>query len=98
MKFRSNTSKVKLKHGLIPGLRKLLESLESWDEISGIIPGVIRPTRGPGSVVALHVQYETQAGLKVLAKTGTAVQEVFFITSQPARLSERLQSLQASQG
>jgi hypothetical protein len=90
MKYRP--TKIKLKHGLISGLRRHLESIEDWPEITAINPGVIRPTKGSGGL-KLTVQYETKAGLKVLAKSGAAVQEVFFVTSNPQRLAQRIKEL-----
>lgn len=90
MKYRP--SKIKLKHALISGLRKHLESIEDWPEIIAINPGTIRPTKGSGGL-KLTVQFETQAGLKTLAKSGASVQEVFFVSPDPKRLAERIRAL-----
>ena len=77
---------------MIPGLKAALTQLSGWDEVRSIIPGVIRPSKGPGQSVSLKVQYPTATGLKLLAKIGTAVQEVFVVTDQPDIVKERIES------
>jgi len=76
---------------MIKGLKELLQSIETWEEISGIIPGRISPSK----VSALHltIQYETSSGIKCLAK-GDGVQEVFFVSSDPKSLLFKLQELE----
>ena len=54
-----------------------------WEEIHSIIPGRIRPTKGSKQQIRLEIKYFTGTGLKAFAKTGTAVQEVFFVTANP---------------
>lgn len=88
MKFRG-TSKIKTEHSMIKGLLKLLESIEDWEEIQGIIPGLIKPSKS--STIELTIQYITPAGLKCLAKCDGAVQEVFFVSSEPEKLKTKLQ-------
>ena len=90
MKHRAGSSKIKYQHDMIKGLRKLLEQIEPWGEIKSIIPGEIRPTK---SVIQLKldVQYDTPSGVKCLARSGSAVQEVFIITSQPEQFKQLLE-------
>lgn len=90
MKYRAKSTSVKCQHGMIAGLRAALTELSGWEEVRSIIPGVIRPSKGPGQTVLLKVQYPTATGLKLLAKTGTAVQEVFVVTDQPVVVQERI--------
>ena len=90
MRLRQGSSKIKYQHGMIAGLRELLESIEDWDEFRTAVPGVIRPTKGAGPAV-LRVQYATSSGLKCLAKSGAAVQEVFFVTDVPDALKARIE-------
>jgi hypothetical protein len=92
MKHRGKNSKLKYEHALIEGLRPLLESIASWEEVHSIIPGRIRPTKGSKQRIRLEIKYSTGTGLKALAKTGTAVQEVFFVTASPHAVRERLLS------
>jgi hypothetical protein len=79
---------------MIKGLRPLLEKIEEWDEIASIIPARIKPTKAVQPGVRLTVQAQTPAGLKCLARSGTAVQEVFFVTHVPDALRTKIASLQ----
>ena len=71
---------------------KDLEAIESWSEIQTIVPGEIKPCRGSGSGLRLNVKYKTAAGLKVLAKNNSSVQEVFFASNSPDALVSKLQA------
>lgn len=75
-KFRTN--KVKHEHSIIPGLRPLLDRMAACPAIQAIIPGPIGPNHAPHPL-ALTIQYETDTGLKLLARGGAAVQEVFLV-------------------
>ena len=90
MRNRGKSSKLKYEHALIRGLRPLLESIAPWEEVHSIIPGRIRPTKGSRRQIRLEIKYSTVTGLKALAKTGTAVQEVFFVTANPEAVRKRL--------
>ena len=89
MKFRGS-SKIKTEHSMIKGLLKLLESIEHWDEIQGIIPGLIKPSKS-SSDIEMTIQYVTPSGLKCLAKCDGAVQEVFFVSNDPDTLKKKLE-------
>jgi hypothetical protein len=89
MKHRGS-SKLKKEHAMIEGLRPVLERLEPLEEIHSIIPGRIKPAKGAKQQLKLEVKYSTATGLKVLAKTGVAVQEVFFVTNKPEALRKHL--------
>ena len=91
MKFRKS-GKIKKQHGMIKGLRRFLEKIEHWDEIQGIIPGRIEVAKQSGKV-QLRVSYHTTSGLKAIARGNSSVQEVFFISSKPTDLSNRLSKL-----
>ncbi len=93
MKYRKGNSKIKYEHGMIDGLQDLLERIEPWEEIVSVIPGEIKPAKGSGSGLRLEVKYPTSSGIKVLAKSTTAVQEVFFVTRHPEELKAKLRSL-----
>ena len=79
MKHRGS-SKVKYQHRIILGLRTVLETIALRKEITTIIPGVIKP-RKASSALTISVQYDTPTGLKCIAKSGSAVQELFIVTS-----------------
>lgn len=88
-KYRTN--KVKHEHKIIPGIRALLERMADCPAIQAIIPGVISPNR---SLRGLEItcQYPTDSGLRLLAKSRGAVQEVFVVTDRPATVQEWLTS------
>jgi hypothetical protein len=86
------SSKIKYEHGMIDGLKKFLEKIESWEEIQSIIPAVINNTKGGVSFV-FRVRYVTEKGLKCFAQSGHSIQEVFIVSSKPKELQERIKSL-----
>lgn len=86
------SGKIKLEHHLIPGLRKLLERVEDWEEIISIVPGEIRRRSSFGKLT-LAVQYTTSSGIKCLAKSGGQLQEVYFVTHDPIELERKLKAL-----
>lgn len=90
MKYRAKSTGIKCQHGMIKGLREALVELNTWPEVRSIIPGEIRPSKGAGSALVLKVQYPTATGLKLLAKTGSAVQEVFVVATDVALVQERI--------
>lgn len=75
---------------MIKGLLSLLQAIEDWEEIQGIIPGRISPSKN--AELQLTVQYQMVNGVKCLAK-GEGVQEVFIISNEPLLLIERLKSI-----
>lgn len=95
MRYRGS-SKIKTRHGLIPGLLKFLKKIEDWEEITAINPGVITQRRSSGRFV-LRVQYCTESGVKCIARSGNAVQEVFFVSSGAEALEGKLIRLLNSQ-
>jgi len=98
MKHRGKSAKLKYEHAFIEGLRPLLESIAPWEDIHSIIPGRIKPTKGPRRPIKLETKYSTGTGPKTLAKTGAAVQEVFFVTPNPQALGERLLATATASG
>ncbi|MBI4120360.1 MAG: hypothetical protein HY454_02740 [Parcubacteria group bacterium] len=92
MKHRGS-SKIKYEHHMIQGLRQLLEQIEPWDEIKSIIPGEIKPAKSH-KPLSLGVKYNTPTGIKCLARSGSAVQEVFIVTSNPKAFKQHLENFQ----
>lgn len=80
-KFRTN--KVKHEHSIIHGLRPVLDRMAACPAIQAIIPGPIDPNNSPRPLT-LTVQYDTETGLKLLARSGSAVQEVFLVAPNRA--------------
>ena len=87
MKHRKN--KIKRQHGIIKGLRRYLEDYVSYlDSVDGIIPGEIRVGKTRGENLVVRYKYSTVSGAKLLARSGTSVQEVFVVTSDPEELKK----------
>ena len=87
MKHRKN--KIKHQHGIIKGLKKFLEhNVSSLDSVEGIIPGRIKVGKTPGENLIVSYQYSTISGAKLIARSGTSVQEVFVITNDADKLKE----------
>ena len=87
MKYRKN--KIKRQHSIIKGLKKFLEhNVSSLDSVEGIIPGRIKVGKTPGENLIVSYQYSTISGAKLIARSGTSVQEVFVITNDPNKLNK----------
>lgn len=83
------SSKIKRQHTIIDGLEELLETIESWEEIQSIVPGRINSIRSR-QALTLTIQYNTPSGVKCIAKSGSATQEVFVATPKPEEFRKRL--------
>ena len=61
--------------------------------MTGIIPGEIKVGRSTGENLAVNYRYSTRSGAKLIARSGTSVQEVFVITKNPDGLRELIELL-----
>ncbi len=78
---------------MIKGLEKFLESeISPFEFIKSVTPGEIRVARASGEVLAVRFQYATETGAKLIARSGTSVQEVFVVTSEPEKLRRAVES------
>jgi hypothetical protein len=94
MKHRKN--KIKRQHSIIKGLRRFLEDrLSTQDFVESIIPGEIKVARKTGENLEVRYRYSTVSGAKLIARSGTSVQEVFVVTSDPEKLKEIIDSARA---
>ncbi len=94
MKHRKN--KIKRQHGIIKGLKRFLEDrLSTQDFVESIIPGEIKVARKTGENLEVRYRYSTVSGAKLIARSGTSVQEVFVVTSDPDKLKEIIDSARA---
>jgi len=74
-KYRAG--KIKREHSIIEGVWPLLERMAECEQITSIIPGPISPLHSRG--LELTFQRFTETGLRLLAKNGSAVQEVYAV-------------------
>jgi hypothetical protein len=79
-KFRHH--KVKREHAVLPAIEAGLTLLAGCEFVNAVIPGPIRRKRG--GTTGWSVQYETTTGVKLLARSPSAVQEVFVVSADPA--------------
>jgi hypothetical protein len=77
-KYRAG--KIKREHTVIEGVWPLLEAIAELDRAISVIPGPISPLKGRG--LSLTFQRFTETGLRLLAKNGSAVQEVWVVAPQ----------------
>ncbi len=91
MKHRKN--KIKRQHGMIKGLHRYLDDhIAPLDYVEGVIPGEIKVAKSPGETLSVRYKYSTVSGAKLIARSGTSVQEVFVITSDPDKLQALIES------
>ncbi len=85
-------SKIKYEHKMIQGLRQALEEIEDWPEIQSIIPAEIKPVKHAHTLKVV-AKNDTSSGIKCIAYSGCAVQEVFVVSGERdalrAKLAER---------
>ncbi len=78
---------------MIKGLKEFLErEIASLDFVSGIIPGEIKVGKATGEKLNIRFKYNTRSGAKLIATSGSSVQEIFVITDSPEKLKEILEN------
>jgi len=79
---------------MIKGLKDFLEEkISSLDFVEGIIPGEIKVGSATGENLVVKYKYSTMSGAKLIARSGSSIQEVFVITRFPDRLREVIENL-----
>jgi hypothetical protein len=72
---------------MIKGLREFLEeNISTLDFVDGIIPGEIKVGSATGENLIVKYKYSTVSGAKLIAKSGSSIQEVFVVTRFPEKL------------
>ncbi|NIT13766.1 MAG: metal-binding protein [Candidatus Dadabacteria bacterium] len=95
MKHRK--SKIKRQHSLIKGLQEFLEKyISNLEYVTGVIPGEIKVSKATGENLTVKYKYETVSGAKLIAKSGTSIQEVFVITKEPEKIEKFFSELNPS--
>lgn len=77
-KYRAG--KIKREHTVIEQLWPVLEHIAATDLVSSIIPGPISRLRSKGFEITF--QRFTDTGLRLLAKNGSAIQEVYVVAPE----------------
>lgn len=81
LKYRAG--KIKKEHSVIERLWPALEEMAACELIVSIIPSVITPLNSHGFEITF--QRFTETGLRLLAKNGSALQEVYVVTEADQR-------------
>ena len=83
-----------MRHGRIEGLDALLDIMETWEEVHGILPGEIHSigTGGRGQGMMIRVQREEEGKLKCVAIRTGRRQELVLITPSPSLVAQKIRS------
>lgn len=87
--MRHRDGKLKIMHSIIGNFSKTLRSVAALESVDSILTGTISPSKSYRE--GLTFQYFTDNGLKLLAKTTTAVQEIFVVTREPELVLDELE-------
>ncbi|MEI7603507.1 MAG: DUF2103 domain-containing protein [bacterium] len=91
MHYRRNN--VKREHSTIKGIIPILEKIAELDYVKSIVPGRIKPISGSYPKCVLEYKTKTDTGIKCLAKSERATQEVFIVTSNTEELIKFIMNL-----
>ena len=86
--LRRRDGKLKVLHTIIGDFGKVLRNIAELEEVDAILTGTISPSKSYKET--LTFQYFTDNGLKLLAKTTTAIQEIFIVTASPELLLDEM--------
>lgn len=89
-KHRHRAHKVKTMHSIIGDYDKVLEDIGRIPAVRSVITGVISPNKSDREEMTF--QYFTDSGLKLLAKTTEAVQEIFLVSEDKQQVLEELRA------
>jgi hypothetical protein len=90
---RNRKDNIKIEHHLIDNLWRVLQEISALDYVKSIVPGRIKPISGNYTKTRIEFKQKTGSGIKCLAKSGRATQEVFIVTSDEERLLKFLETL-----
>ena len=84
---------LKIEHGILPGLKEVLLELSTLESVHAIVPGRIYATRGRrGGALRVRVSAPTATGVKLIARCGSSIQEVFVVCDDPNAVRSALGS------
>ncbi len=85
---------LKIEHGILPGLKEVLLELSALEGVISIVPGRIYATRArPGGGLRVRVSAPTPTGVKLIARRGSSVQEVFVVCERQELVEQALERL-----
>ncbi|MBV8085633.1 MAG: hypothetical protein JO247_12550 [Chloroflexi bacterium] len=93
MKLNADSAKASGKpHAVVAGVEVALREISGWTGVESVVAGRISKVKHRYPALSVTVQTSTVSGIKCLARTGQAVQELFIVTSSPAAIGERLKA------
>lgn len=75
---RHRNSKIKIEHTILPGIFDLLLKIVEKPYVKSIIPGRIKKAK-VSSPPTIDITVRTENGVKMIARSGKAVQEIFVV-------------------
>ena len=97
MTMRHRKLKIKRQHGMIKGLEKFLkENISTLEFVDGILPGEIKVGNATGEKLIVKYKYSTISGAKLIAKSGSSIQEIFVVTRFPDKLRDVVRDLEVA--
>ena len=84
--MRNRRNNVKREHAVITGIVLILEKITKLDYVKSIVPGRIKPISGNYPKPVNEYKIITKSGIKCLAKSERATQEIFIVTTDVQRL------------
>ncbi len=79
---------------MIKGLGRFLEEkISTLNFVDGILPGEIKVGNSTGEQLIVKFQYNTLSGAKLIARSGSSIQEIFVVTRFPEKLKQLLGEL-----
>ena len=95
--MRHRKLKIKRQHGMIKGLEKFLEeNISTLEFVDGILPGEIKVGSATGEKLIVKYKYSTITGAKLIARSGTSIQEIFVVTRYPDKLKDVVRDLKVT--
>ena len=91
MKLNADSNRASGKpHAVVRGVEEALREISSWPGVESVVAGRISKIKHRYPALSVTLQTSTVSGVKCLARTGQAVQELFIVTSEPAAVEQRV--------
>jgi hypothetical protein len=79
-------------HAVVQGVEQALHEISSWPGVESVVAGRISKVRRRYPGLSVTLQTSTVSGVKCLARTGQAVQELFVVTADPPAVERRIKA------
>lgn len=93
-RHRNRRRGLKTEHKIIPGCKRILQTIAEHPKVRLVVPGEIHQARHSQSI-RIKVVYNTDTGVKCRLYSGPLVQEVF-VVGCPKTISEIVENMKKS--